>query len=61
METESLLFNPEENIYLYEPFDENGNKCNTFLRKYYKFILLTILIIFYICVIFYLLLNDLEN
>lgn len=61
METETLLFNPEENIYLYEPFDENENKYNTFLIKYYKYVLLITLIILYIYIIFYLLLHDLKN
>lgn len=61
METELLLFNPEENIYLYEPFDENGNKCNIFFKKYYIYIFLIILIIFYIYIICYLLLHDLKN
>ncbi len=61
METESLLFNPEEYIYLYEPFDENGNKCEGFLRKYYKYVLLITLTIFYIYIICYLLLHDLKN
>ena len=61
METETLLFNPEENIYLYEPFDENENKYNTFLIKYYKYVLLITLIILYIYIIFYLLPPDLKN
>ena len=60
METETLLFNPEENIYLYESFDENRNKCGG-LKKYYKYVLLITLIVFYIYIICYLLLHDLKN